>query len=109
MNLNEYQDLAARTAGNHFSEDQAYCNWALGLCGEAGEYSELIKKHVFHGKELDINAAIKELGDVLWYISMCATQLNTTLDHIATTNINKLKARYPDKFTLGGGIRNEGA
>lgn len=109
MNFNEYQELAARTAGNHFSDEQAYCNWAMGLCGEAGEYSELIKKHVFHGKELNRDAAIKELGDSLWYLAMCATKLGTSLEHIAISNINKLKERYPVKFEPGGGIRNEGA
>jgi NTP pyrophosphatase (non-canonical NTP hydrolase) len=109
MNFNEYQELAGRTAGNHFSSEQAYCNWAMGLCGEAGEYSELIKKHVFHGKELDQNAAVKELGDCLWYLAMCASKLGVQLEEIATLNIDKLRARYPVKFELGGGIRNEGA
>ena len=107
MNFNEYQELASRTAGSHFTHEMALCNWAMGLCGEAGEYSELIKKHVFHGKDLDIHAAIKEIGDCLWYLSMCATKLNTTLEEVAIRNIEKLKARYPDKFTLGGGIRND--
>ena len=105
MNLNEYQELASRTAGSHFSHDQALCNWAMGLCGEAGEYTELIKKELFHGKTVSVDDKIKELGDVLWYLAMCAHENHLSLDQIAQANIDKLAKRYPDKFVLGGGIR----
>lgn len=107
MNLNEYQQLASRTANGHLSYDQELCNWAMGLCGEAGEFSELIKKHVFHGKDLDIEKAKSELGDQLWYLSQACKVLHLSLDDVAQSNINKLKARYPEKFEYGGGIRNE--
>lgn len=103
MNLNEYQELASRTAGNHFSHDMALCNWALGLCGEAGEYSELVKKQLFHGKNVPIEDKIKELGDVLYYLAMCARENNLSLEQVAQTNIDKLKKRYPNGFELGGG------
>lgn len=107
MNFNEYQDACCRTAGKHFTPGEALANWAMGLCGESGEYTELIKKHLFHGKELDKEKAYKELGDVFYYLAMCATQLGISLEEIAIINIDKLKARYPEKFTLGGGIREE--
>ena len=105
MNLNEYQDLAAKTAGSHFSHEQALCNWVMGLCGEAGEFTELIKKELFHGRIITSEEKVKELGDVLWYLAMCAKESGFTLDYIAERNITKLSERYPDKFTLGGGIR----
>jgi len=44
---------------------------ALGLVGEAGEFSEKVKKFV-RGQDLDKPLALKELGDVLWYITACA-------------------------------------
>lgn len=34
----------------------------MGLCGEAGEAIDLVKKHLFQGHELDKAALIKELG-----------------------------------------------
>jgi NTP pyrophosphatase (non-canonical NTP hydrolase) len=105
MDVNFYQELVQRTAGSHETKEMQLCNWAMGLCGEAGEYTELIKKHVFHGKPLDRVKAIKELGDVCWYLTMCATELDLTLSEIMATNIEKLKERYPNGFVNGGGNR----
>ena len=45
---------------------------ALGLNGEASEFSELIKKCIFQGKEFNENTKSKlksELSDVMWYIA----------------------------------------
>jgi NTP pyrophosphatase (non-canonical NTP hydrolase) len=71
---------------------------ALGLTGEAGEFAELAKKHLFHGHTLDKEKAAKEIGDVLWYVAFACEALGVSLDEIAERNIAKLKARYPDKF-----------
>jgi len=83
-------------------------NWALGIAGEAGEYCEVIKKHTFHNDgntPLSFDNAKKELGDVLYYVAMAAKNLNLSLDEIARANVEKLRARYPDGFEAGGGIR----
>lgn len=93
MNFKEYQKQAARTDGGNLTAH------FLGLCGEAGEVVELYKKHIGHGHELDLVKLEKELGDVLWYISAIATGLELDLDLIAQRNIDKLQARYPDKFS----------
>ena len=93
MDFKEYQEQSARTDGGNLTAH------FLGLCGESGEVVELFKKHIAHGHELDTAKLAKELGDVLWYISAIATGLNLSLDDIAQTNIDKLKARYPDKFS----------
>jgi NTP pyrophosphatase (non-canonical NTP hydrolase) len=44
-----------------------------------------------------------ELGDVLWYISALADDLDITLDEIAQTNINKLKSRMKRDKIRGDG------
>ena len=50
----------------------------LGLCGEAGEVAEKVKKMVRDDAGIlsdDRRAAIaKELGDVLWYAAQIATE-----------------------------------
>ncbi len=96
MNFEEYQKLSRSTAvypdlGNN------YIYPTLGLTGEAGEVAEKIKK-VLRDKNGDIDDATrqslsKELGDVLWYVSNLATELNLRLDAIASENIEKLKSR----------------
>lgn len=93
MNFKEYQEQSARTDGGNLTAH------FLGLCGEAGEVVELWKKHIAHSHDLDKPKLTKELGDVLWYISAIATGLGLELDWIAQANIDKLKARYPDKFS----------
>ena len=95
MDLDTYQSEAIRTASN--AGDKVVI-FALGLCGEAGEVADLIKKHKGHGHDLDKTKLTKELGDVLWYIATLADQLGISLDVIAQTNVNKLRARYPTGF-----------
>ena len=101
MNFNQYQNLSQRAAG-HLNGGDPKLNLAistLGLVGEAGEVSEIIKKNLGHGHDIKIDNVAKELGDVLWYISDIASQLGLNLESIAERNIDKLKARYPEGFS----------
>ena len=41
----------------------------------------------------------EELGDVLWYVANIATQCGLNLEDIIAQNVDKLLARYPDKYT----------
>lgn len=98
MYLNEYQSQASRTLNEKVSIILNTSNLSMGLCGEAGEVVDYLKKVYFHGHELD-NVKLKhELGDVLWYISGIATVHKIDLRDIAVSNIEKLKKRYPDGF-----------
>lgn len=98
MTLNEYQSLALRTAGEHSSNVDMLCNAALGLCGEAGEFADLYKKFAYQHKPFDREHYIRELGDILWYVSLASKALGTTMEHVGQENINKLKARCPDGY-----------
>jgi NTP pyrophosphatase (non-canonical NTP hydrolase) len=99
MTLDDYQRLAARTLSPGQSPSDRLANAALGLTGEAGEVAEHVKKHLFHGKPLDRDAVVKELGDCLWYIAALAGVVGVSLDEIGATNIDKLRRRYPDGFS----------
>ena len=33
----------------------------MGMCGEVGEVVDMMKKHIYQGKELDINDVIEEV------------------------------------------------
>ena len=74
-------------------------NGVMGLCGEAGEAIDIVKKHLAQGHELDREGLIKELGDVAWYLAETATALGIDLDEVLERNIDKLKKRYPEGFS----------
>lgn len=95
MNINEYQQLAMRTAK---PECRLLSNVGLGLAGEAGECADEIKKHLHHGHPLNRDKLIKELGDVAWYLALGCEVLGTTLEDVLQLNVDKLRARYPDGF-----------
>ena len=105
VTLNQYQAEALRTAGTDFSyvERGAVVEKlllaALGVSGEAGEFTDLVKKHVYHGAHLDRERLIKELGDVLWYLALGADALGATLAEVAQANASKLRKRYPEGFS----------
>lgn len=69
-----------------------------GLCTEAGEISEAFLKAAETGEFDEVNLK-EEAGDLLWYLAMLFREIGTDFDEVATTNINKLKARFPEKFT----------
>lgn len=73
LNFNEYQAEAMKTANSDkLTLNEMLTNAALGLNGEAGEFADLVKKHLFQGHCLDREKLIKELGDCLWYVSLGA-------------------------------------
>lgn len=100
MDINEYQNLAMRTLNRELSEREMLTNAVMGLCGESGEACDIVKKHLFHGHELDREALIKELGDVAWYLAEASESLGISLDEIFEKNIEKLKKRYPEGFSF---------
>lgn len=97
--LDKYQALTRRTAGEFDNKKMELVAWSMGIGGEAGEYVDGIKKHVFHGHALDEEAQAKELGDILFYVARSAEALGYPLSKVATMNIEKLEKRYPDGFS----------
>lgn len=104
MNFNEYQKTASDFA-IYPNKGSNLIYPVLGLCGESGEVSEKLKKIIRDkngelSKE-DVSALIKELGDVLWYVSAIAGELRVSLEEVAFLNIMKLQSRK-DRDTLSG-------
>lgn len=98
MTINEYQELAMRTLNPALGKKDMLVNGAMGLCGESGEVIDLVKKHLFHGHELDREQLIGELGDVAWYLAEAAHALDVDLETVLSRNIDKLRRRYPEGF-----------
>ena len=81
----------------------------LGLCGEAGEVADKVKK-VLRDREGVFDPAViddlrLELGDVLWYVAQLATELELDLGDIAEANLAKLASRAARNVIAGSGDR----
>ena len=105
MTLDDYQAEARQTA--LYPPRYRVTYPALGLASEAGEVASKVKK-VLRDRGGDFSAeqiaAIKdELGDVLWYVAVLASDLDLSLDDIAANNVEKLRSRM-----ARGTIRGDG-
>ena len=101
MLLDDYKEQVRRTwtrSTDWNTEDQILLS-VMGMAGESGEVVDLYKKVLFHGHEINYEVLIEETGDVLWYVAAMALALNISFEEIAKRNIEKLKKRYPKKFT----------
>ena len=104
MELRTYQERSRQTAlYPQVGHNPIYPT--LGLCGEAGEVADKIKK-VLRDRGGVFDAQIRddlrlELGDVLWYVAQLASELNLDLEDIAAANLAKLASRA-DRNVIGG-------
>lgn len=106
MQLSDYQQRSRATAvypdaGSNLTYP------ALGLCGEAGEAAEKVKKALRDDggvlTEERRAALAAELGDVLWYVAQLATEAGLDLDEIAGDNLSKLLSRQERGVLAGSG------
>jgi NTP pyrophosphatase (non-canonical NTP hydrolase) len=101
LSLKAYQRAAMRTANPSCID---LSNAALGLCGEAGEFADCVKKHLHQGHPLDRDKLIREAGDVLWYVALACEVLGVTMEHVAERNIEKLKLRYEHGYAHAASV-----
>ena len=64
MTINEYQQLARRTIALMRPSDKIE-NGCFGLCGEAGEVIDLLKKYYYQGHELDRELTYQEAIEMM--------------------------------------------
>jgi len=72
---------------------------AVGMCAEAGEFTEVVKKIVFQGKPVNEDNLFhlkRELGDIMWYVMQACMGLGVSLDEVVEMNVEKLISRYPE-------------
>ena len=98
-NTEIFQREARRSLRDDLPYEAMCSNMCMGLAGEIGEVIDIMKKHIYQGKELDITDVIEEVGDVLWYIANFCNVNNITMDECMESNIKKLRKRFPNGFT----------
>jgi NTP pyrophosphatase (non-canonical NTP hydrolase) len=104
MKMNEYQEKALVFAQDA-TRGEMITYAALGLCGEAGEVADKLKK-ILRDKDGYIDTEDRdeialEVGDVLWYCAVLANSLEYSLEEIAAMNCEKLQDRK-DRNAIGG-------
>ncbi len=111
MTFDEYQKQAIVTdvfGGKPQPIDShAFMTKLLGLVGETGEVADKFKK-IFRDKngalsKEDLGEITKELGDVLWYLSVICTYLDVSLEEVANGNLDKVLDRKARGVTGGSG------
>ncbi|MCP9880936.1 nucleoside triphosphate pyrophosphohydrolase family protein [Cyanobium sp. Alchichica 3B3-8F6] len=106
MDLQAYQQRSRATARYPEAGDNPIYP-TLGLCGEAGEVADKVKKVMRDQNGVftpEVIAALQlELGDVLWYVAQLATELGLELDQIAQANLDKLASRAARNVIAGSG------
>ena len=106
VDLGDYQERSRQTAVYpNAGANLVYP--ALGLCGEAGEVAEKIKKAIRDdGGTLTAErraALAGELGDVLWYVAQLSTEAGLDLAELAEANLEKLLSRQERNVLQGSG------
>lgn len=107
MTLNEYQKLAERTINKRMLRPRGWVAHALhGLSAEVGELHGLFQKEM-QGHPNSEAEQKKELGDILWMCAEYCTGMGWEMDEVAALNIEKLKRRYPDGFSVERSLHRE--
>lgn len=105
MKASDYQKIAVSTA--IYPKEYSVMYLSLGMCGEAGEVAEKVKK-IYRDKQGklsddDKTALIKELGDVCWYIANIADELGVNLGDVMRANVKKILGRMENNTLHGAG------
>ena len=92
----DFGAIASRLSGKHAIR---LLHGSCGIATEAGELLDTIKKYAFYGKEIDTVNVVEEVGDLMWYCAIILDELNVDFEDVMEKNIDKLRARYGEKFS----------
>jgi len=81
---------------------------ALGKLTEAGEVMENVFAFVSSDKQnYDVKNTIEEVGDGFWYDAILLRDAGVSIEECMDKNINKLLARYPEKFNTEDALNRD--
>ena len=84
-------------------DDERLFENTLGLVGEAGEVAEKIKKLIRDKDRFTPEEIIKELGDVVFYVTALANIYSFGLQDVINLNVQKLDDRQERGVLQGNG------
>ncbi len=77
------------------------------IVGIATESTELLEALDLYGVRPDNVNILEEFGDIAWYTALGIDELGGDWENILEKNIDKLRARYPEKFTSEAAINRD--
>lgn len=107
MKYQEYQKEAARTCAKLANDSDNNIHMILGMQTEVAELADVFKKNLAYGKPIDWVNAKEEIGDLMWYVANFCNLNDIDLEQVMETNINKLRARFPGKFTQENALNRD--
>jgi len=72
---------------------------ATGVCTEAGELLDAVKKYVVYEKPVDLENILEELGDLEYYMAGIRMRFQINRKNILRKNEEKLKKRYSKGYS----------
>lgn len=93
------QSYVFKNKGKALTPKQAEALHALiGMVSEMAELSAAMMGFIFHDKPVDVVNMAEELADLDWYRAILMRLWDLDEGEWRERNIDKLRARYPDKF-----------
>jgi len=107
MNIYKYMEESSRTCPDLGSDFNNQLHMAIGASTEANELLDAFKKQFAYNKPLDKVNVSEEIFDQFWYLVNLCRMLNIDIEKGLQNNIDKLKARYPEKFTEENAVNRD--
>lgn len=79
----------------------------VGIATEGTELVEAVYKSEFNNQAIDDVNVREELFDVLWYLLTAHDKMNVSVEGTLNMGFDKLRARFPDKFTDDAAINRD--
>lgn len=99
MEIKEYCEKLENTRARLANIGADNVHMLFGMLTEIGELTDAFKKQMAYGKDIDWVNVKEEVGDLMWYIAGFCNINGFDLEEILETNVKKLQARYPEKFS----------
>jgi NTP pyrophosphatase (non-canonical NTP hydrolase) len=109
MNIKEYAEKAVHTMKmdptDYSKLKDRTVHSVFGLVTEVGELCDIVKRTLYYGTPFNKSHFKEEMGDLMWYwINACVSE-GLDPEEIMQENIDKLKQRYPEKFSEENAIK----
>ena len=94
--MGSISDDELKAPGNDMGINPRVFHAVVGMATESVELLEALR---FHGDPMDTINMLEEIGDSSWYQAILIDEVGGVWDDILERNIEKLRIRFPDKFT----------